>query len=394
MYGGDEDVRELDLLAEATGLRHVAVGALDGVVDHHEGVERVAEVAAGLAVHAAALQLVLEVVEEVGRGAADRAGEAHVGELAHGAHQRVAAAAGDDEGVHARVGVVELLRDVGALGGRGVGVDGVGQGDGVAGVRGVPLLDALLVALPALLEGGVADGPTLELEVAGALLDALVGLVVVRGEQRDELLAVVDLVLVDGADVVLRALGEGVDVGGGVLGDHAVELGEVDLVVVAGVDGGGHLGVRGVADDDALAAGGAQRLDGGGHLLGDVALVDRGDLDAEDVGGLLDDVDGELAERVGRAPDGNADLDVVTVRAAAAVRAAAPAAAGQRGAARERAHHAGVLEEVPPRERPPSHLCPFRNFPCCPAHGNHSLVNIALIVYCFGAKQHSQRFTP
>ena len=36
---------------------------------------------------------------------------------------------------------------------------------------------------------------------------------------------------------------------------------------------------------------------------------------------------GELAERVGRAPDGNADLDVVTVRAAAAVRAAAPAAA-------------------------------------------------------------------
>ena len=120
---------------------------------------------------------------------------------------------GDDQGVHALVVVVELLGDVGALGGGGVGVDRLGQGHGVVRVLLVPLLDAGLVALPALLEGGVADGPGLELDVAGALLDALVGLVVVGAEELDELLAVADLVLVDGADVVLGGLGDGVDVG-------------------------------------------------------------------------------------------------------------------------------------------------------------------------------------
>ena len=233
------------------------------------------------------------------------------------------AATGDDQGVHGVVGVVELLGDVGALRGGGVGVDRVGEGGLVARVGGVPLIDAGLVALPALLEGGVANGPGLELDVAGALLDALEGVGVVGGQKLDELLAVADLVLVDGADVVLGVLGERVDVGRVLLGDHAVELGQVDLVIVAGVDGGGHLGVGGVADDDAVAAGGAEGLDRGRDLLGDVALVDRGDLDAQDVGGLLDDVDGELAERVGGGSDRDADLDLVAVSAVAAVAGAA-----------------------------------------------------------------------
>ena len=310
--------------------------------------------AAGLAVHATAGELVLKVVQEVGGGDADLAGEVHVLELAHGADQRVAAAAGDDQGVHGVVGVVELLGDVGALRGGGVGVDRVGEGGGVAGVGSVPLIDAGLIALPALLEGGVADGPALELDVAGALLDTLEGVGVVGGQELDELLAVANLVLVDGADVVLGVLGERVDVGRVLLRDHAVELSQVDLVVVAGVDGSGHLGVGGVADNDAVAAGGAEGLDGGSDLLGDVTLIDRGDLDAQDVGGLLDDVNGELAERVGGGPDRDADLDLVAVGAAVAVAGAAgEAAAGK----------TGVLEEVPPRNV--AHSVSFPSF-CFP----------------------------
>ena len=308
--------------------------------------------AAGLAVHTTGGELILEVIEEVGGGDADRAGEAHVCELADGAHERVAAAAGDDQGIHRRVGVIELLGDVRALGGRGVGVDGIGEGRLVAGVRSIPGVDTVLIALPAELERGVADGPGLELDVTGTLGESRVGIGVVGSEQLDELLAVTDLVLVDGADEVLGGLGERVDVRRRVLGDHAVELGEVDAVVVAGVDRGGHLGVGGVADDDAVAASGAERLDGSGDLLGDVALVDRGDLDAEDVGGLLDDVDGKLAERVRRAPDRDADLDLgagAATRAGARVRAGA-GAAGERASACDAPHQTCVLDEVPPRD--------------------------------------------
>ena len=90
---GDVDVRELDLVAELAVLDLELAGA--GLVGEDEGVQRVAEVAAGLGEHAARGELLGKVGEEVRRDDGDLAGLAHVLELADGAHQRVAAATGD-----------------------------------------------------------------------------------------------------------------------------------------------------------------------------------------------------------------------------------------------------------------------------------------------------------
>ena len=60
--------------AEVALLGNEALLLTDGVVDEKERVERVAEVAAGLSIHAAGLELLLEVLEEVGGGDADGAG--------------------------------------------------------------------------------------------------------------------------------------------------------------------------------------------------------------------------------------------------------------------------------------------------------------------------------
>ena len=304
--------------------------------------------AAGLGEHAARGELLGEVGEEVRRDDGDLAGLAHVLELADGAHQRVAAATGDDEGVHVGVGVDELLGDLGALSGGGVRVDGVGHLGLVVGVSVVPLLQAGLVALPAELERGVADRPALEADVTGA---GLVGAALLE-EETHERLAVEDLVLVDGAHVVLGLLGDVVDVGGSGLGDDAVELRDEHLVLVAGVDDGGHLGIRGVADDDAVAAGGSEGLGGSSDLLGDVALVDDGGVSAEDLGGLLADVDGQRAKGVGRAPDGDADLHLVARAGRPPSRSAATVVArGEEcGSTQASAGDARKLEEIAPRK--------------------------------------------
>jgi hypothetical protein len=88
----------------------------------------------------------------------------------------------------------------------------------------------------------------------------------------------------------------------------------IHLILVAGVDDGGHLGGCGVADDHAVASGRGQRFGGRGDLLGNVALVNIHDLDAKGIGGSVENQFTLAAQRIGRTPDGNADEDVILCR--------------------------------------------------------------------------------
>ena len=251
------------------------------------------------------------------------------------------------------------------------------------------LVETLLVALPAQLERGVANRPALEADGAGA---GAVGTALL-GQEAHERLAIEHLVLMDGAHIVLGVLCRLVHIGRGILGDHAIELRDVHLVLVAGVDDGGHLGVCGVADDDAVAARRGKRLGGGGDLLGDVALVDDRGLDAQDVGGLLDDVDGQGAKRIRGAPGGDANLDLPAL--AGATRARAAAGGQQRCHPETGSRNAPKLDEVAPRQtahdetpfysllaQGPLAHCPYDIRQCAinPTHaGTHSLERILFL---------------
>ena len=257
--------------------------------------------AAGLAGDGAVLETLAEIRQEVRGDDLDGARLASALDRCDRALERVAAAACGDEGVELRIRAHESLGSFrAALGGRAC-VLRVREFRLVVRMVRVPVLDAGLVAFPAAEPGRVALLPADEADVAAALVK----------EDLDEPLAVLYLVLMHSADVVRGLERLRVDVRVLVLVDDAEELRQVDAVVVGRLDGGSHLRVGRVADNDALAAGGDERLDGGRDLLRYMSLVDVDELYAERVRGLIEDALALGAEHIRRAPDGDADLHLV-----------------------------------------------------------------------------------
>ena len=174
---------------------------------------------------------------------------------------------------------------------------------------GVPFLDASFVAFPTAEPGSVALLPADEADVTAALVET----------DLDELLAVLYFVLMDSADVVRGFDRLLVDVRVLVFVDDAEELCDVDAIVVGRLDGGSHLGVRGVADDDALAAGSDKVLDRSRDLLGYMPLIDVDKLYAQCICCGIQDALALRTEHVCRAPDRNTNLDLIWGTAACLV---------------------------------------------------------------------------
>ncbi len=167
-------------------------------------------------------------------------------------------------------------------------------------MRGVPFFYAGLVAFPSAKPCSVALLPADQTDVPVTLFD----------QDVDQVLAVLGLVLMDRAYEVLGICSCLIDLGAGFFADDTEELCQIYAVVVAGLNGGCHLCIGGVADDDALAACGSQCLNRSGNLLGYVALVYVLDINAKSVGSFVQDQFALGTQNVGGAPDGDADLDL------------------------------------------------------------------------------------
>ena len=167
----------------------------------------------------------------------------------------------------------------------------------------IPLIYASLVAFPAAEPCGIALLPADQTDVAAALVK----------KDLHQLLAVFGFIFMNCACIIVGSLSQFIDVRIGIFADDAEELCQIYAVVIGGIDCGHHLCIRGVADDDTLAAGCDQLIDGSRNLLGYVALVNVLDLNAESLGCLVEDLLALGTENVCGAPDGYADLDVAVI---------------------------------------------------------------------------------
>ena len=305
LRGCNIQIREQKVLSELSGRLQIALVALDRIVGKKECEQRIAVMSAGLSKHSAALKLSIQVRKEVGGNNVDLSGKAFSLDLADGADKRISAAACNDQSVHVvrEVGGNEVCGNLCTLIRGGVRINRLAQNCLIIRVCFVPLVDSLLIAFITGKEGSIADGPAFKHDVSVALLK----------KEVDQRVAVGNFIFMNSAKIVLGLLSQLVDRSALLSGvaDDAEELGQINLVCFAGLDCGKHLRVSGVADDDTVAACGAQSLNRSGNLLGYVALVNILDLNIESCCSLVDDLLALRSENVSGAPDGDTDLDSV-----------------------------------------------------------------------------------
>ena len=259
---------------------------------------------AGLACHGTVGKTLAKVGEEVSGNDVDVLCLACALNCCDRALERISAAACRNQSVKCGICVHKSFCCLGAALRGSACILGFGKLYRIIGMCCVPLFYARLITFPAAKPCGVALLPADQADVAVALVD----------QDLNQFLAVLGLILVNRADVIL-GIGSGlVDVSAGLLVDDTEELCEIDLVVIAGLDCGSHLGIGRVADDDALASCCTQLLYGSCNLLGYVALVNILNLNAESLSRLVDDQFALRTQNVCGAPDGNADLDLTVCR--------------------------------------------------------------------------------
>ena len=256
--------------------------------------------AAGLACHGTVGQSLAKVRKEVSGNNVDVLGLAGALNSSDSALQRISAAACRDQSIQIRICAHQSFCSLGTTLGRSACVLRLGKLRRIIRMSCVPLLNACLVAFPSAEPGRVALLPADQADVAVALVQ----------KDLDQLLAVLRLVLVDSAHIVSGISCCLVDVCAGLGVDDAEELCKINAVVIAGLDGGSHFRIGGVADDDALASCRAELFDRSGNALGNMSLVNILDLDAQSLGCLVEDQLALRTENIGGAPDGHADLDV------------------------------------------------------------------------------------
>ena len=256
---------------------------------------------AGLGSHGAAFQLRIQVRQEVGGNHLDLAGQALGFDTRDGTQQGVSAAARNDQGVDVGIRVDDGFGSGTAGIGRGAAVLGLQQFDLIVGMSSVPLFNAGLVAFPASLERSVTGFPAFQADLAAALV----------GQDGHQLLAVVELGFMHGANIVLGSLRRSILIRISRRIDDAEELRNIHFVVIAGLDNGTHLRRRGVADNHTVAVGHRQGLGGSRHLLGDVSLVNPLNFNIQRFGSRVDQTLDFAAQGIGGTPDGDADLNLV-----------------------------------------------------------------------------------
>ena len=258
---------------------------------------------AGLTSHGTVLKSLSEIWKEVCGYNRDILGLAGSLNRRDCALQRLSAATCRNQCIQLRIRAHQCVGCLCAALGSGSCILRFGKGCLIIRMILVPLVNTGLVAFPSAEPCRITLLPADQTDVSAALVK----------QDVDQLLAVLRLVLMNSADIVIGSLSQIIDILAVLLADDAEELSQINLVRVAGRDCGLHLGICGVADDDALAACCAQLLDGSRNLLGYMSLVDILDIDAKRLCGLIQNLLTLRTKHVRGAPDGDTDRDVLVV---------------------------------------------------------------------------------
>ena len=254
---------------------------------------------AGLTCHGSVLKSLAKVRKEVCGNDRDLAGLSSLLYRTDRALQRLSAAAGRNQSIQFRIRAHQSISSLRATLRGGSCVLRFRQNSRIIRILFIPLVNSGLIAFPSAKPCRVTLLPADEADVSAALVKKNV----------HKLLTVLRLVLMDRTDIVIRSRRQLIDIRVCFFADDTEELCKIHTLVIAGGNRRGHLGICGVADDDALASCCAELVDRSGDLLGYVTLVNILYFNAKRFSSGVKDPLALGTKNVCRAPDGDTDLD-------------------------------------------------------------------------------------